>query len=234
MDSLYLRLKKDLAGKIQDQTYKPGDKLPPERTLAKDYGVSRMTLRQALKELEEEGALLREPGRGTFVASPSFLQQNVKSFTETIRGQGYEPTTRILEFSTIYDSQVLSQRLGVDRGTRFYKLKRLRLGSGTPIALETLYIPEESCPGLGEKELEGSLYKVLEEEYGFTVTNISCQMDAVMANRSLMEILQLGKPMALLKVNGITYAQNGRKLFYEESWYRPDLYRYQVDILKRN
>lgn len=233
MESIYIQVKKDLLKKIETHLYKSGDRLPSERDLSEIYGVSRMTARQALKELEEDGYVYRETGRGTFVSSPQFLQKNVKSFTETVTEQGFIPSTKVLESAIVYDLKSISQKMGLEAKTRYYKVKRLRLGNETPIALETLYIPENYCPDLRKHDLSQSLYHILEEEYGYVITTISCQMDACIPTRVLAEVMGLHKQIALLKVNGITYAQGNKKLFYEESFYRPDLYKYEVDIHKR-
>ena len=232
-EPIYESVKKEIINKIEHKEYKSGDKIPSERELSTIYNVSRMTARQAITNLVNEGVLFREKGRGTFVASPQFFQNNVKSFTETLREQGYNPSTKVLEASTVHNLKDICYKLDCELKEKFYKLKRIRLGNGIPIALETVYIPAKNCENLFNNDMELSLYKTLEEKYGYLIENIVCQIGACISNKIQMEIFQITKPVALLKINGITYSNGGEKLFYEESYYRPDIYKYQVNIFNR-
>lgn len=232
-ETKYLRIKKDIENKINNGNYKSGEKIPSERKLCELYGISRMTARQAINELVKEGIVYREKGRGTFVSSPNFLQRNVKSFTDTLRERGFAPKTNVIEFSTVYNLKEISKTMGVPFETRFYKIKRLRLGNELPMALETVYIQKDKCHDLNKHDVSNSLYKILEEHYGYKIENISCDIDACIANNIMMKIFDMKKSRALLKISGISYAQDGEKVFYEESYYRPDLYKYRVDIYRR-
>ncbi|GMQ57133.1 phosphonate metabolism transcriptional regulator PhnF [Vallitalea sediminicola] len=233
IETKYQKIKKDIYCKINNGEFKSGEKIPSERKLCELYNISRMTARQAINELVKEGIVYREKGRGTFVSSPNFLQRNVKSFTDTLRERGFNPSTNIIEFSTVYNLRDISNIMEVPYDTKFYKLKRLRLGNELPMALETVYIQKDRCLGLHKYDISKSLYEVLEEHYGYKVENISCDIDACIANNIMMKVFNMKKARALLKITGISYTQNGEKLFYEESYYRPDLYKYRVDIYRR-
>lgn len=233
IETKYQKIKKDIENKINTGEFKSGEKIPSERKLCELYNISRMTARQAVNELVKEGIVYREKGRGTFVSSPNFLQRNVKSFTDTLRERGFNPSTNIIEFSTVYNLRDISNIMEVPYETKFYKLKRLRLGNELPMALETVYIQKDRCLGLHKYDISKSLYEVLEEHYGYKVENISCDIDACIANNIMMKVFNMKKARALLKITGISYTSNGGKLFYEESYYRPDLYKYRVDIFRR-
>ncbi|PKM67251.1 MAG: GntR family transcriptional regulator [Firmicutes bacterium HGW-Firmicutes-2] len=231
--AIYQDVKKELTYRIHEGVYKAGEKIPSERDLSLAFKVSRMTIRQALSELVVEGALYKSMGRGTFVSSPSLYQENLKSFTQTLIGQGMMPSTKVIEVATISQMKKISQWLNVDQMSPYYKVKRLRLGDGVPIALETIYIPKKYAEELPKHDLTHSLYKILEQEYGYDLTHITCDIEANISSRIIMEAMGLNKQTALLKITGITYAQNDLKLFYEESYYRSELYKYHVDILNR-
>ncbi|QUH29190.1 GntR family transcriptional regulator [Vallitalea guaymasensis] len=233
IETKYQKIKKDIENKINTGEFKSGEKIPSERKLCELYNISRMTARQAVNELVKDGIVYREKGRGTFVSSPNFLQRNVKSFTDTLRERGFNPSTNIIEFSTVYNLRDISNIMEVPYETKFYKLKRLRLGNELPMALETVYIQKDRCLGLHKYDISKSLYEVLEEHYGYKVENISCDIDACIANNIMMKVFNMKKARALLKITGISYTSNGEKLFYEESYYRPDLYKYRVDIFRR-
>lgn len=231
--SIYKNIKLDINTKINEGIYKSGEKIPSERVMSTLYGVSRMTIRQALLELENEGIIHREKGRGAFVSIQELYQDNLKSFTQTLIEQGMVPTTRVIEVSTVSKLGAISKVLDVHEGTSYYKIKRLRLGDDVPIALEKIYIPTQYVENILGYNMKGSLYKVLEDYYGYDVTHIDCTIEAVISNRGHIRVLELKKPTALLKVFGVTFAQDNLKLFYEESYYRSDLYKYHVDIMRR-
>ncbi len=233
MEPIYMNVKNDLLKKINDGSYKSGDRLPSERVLCDLYEVSRMTARQAVTQLVNEGIVYREIGKGTYVSSKQFSQKNVKSFTETLKEQGFDPSTKILEFSIVHHLKEISIAMGLPFEAQYYKIKRLRLGNGVPIACETVYIPIHLCPALKEQEIGESLYAILEKEYNYIVGSVSNDIDACISNRIMMQLFDVQKPVALLKIKGVSYTIEGIKLFYEESYYRSDLYKYQVDIFKR-
>lgn len=232
-EPIYLVVKKELDHKIKQGVYKSGDQIPSERELCEMFQISRMTARQAVNELVKEGKVKREKGRGSFVSSPQFLQKNIRSFTDTLLEQGYKPSTEILEVCSVYHLKDISTSLGVSLDTQFHKIKRLRLANKVPVALETVYIPKYRCENLGDYNLKESLYQILEEEFGYVIQSISCNIDACLSNRVIMETFNVAKPITLLKVEGISYTTNKEKLFYEESYYRSNLYKYQVDIYRR-
>lgn len=232
-DPIYMQIKKSISQKINEGEYKPGDKISSERLLSEEYKVSRMTVRQAVNELVNEGKLYREQGRGTFVSSPRFYQKNLKSFTKTLIENGHVPKTEVLEFSTVYKLDYICDTLDIAKDTKFYKIKRLRFADNIPVALETIYMPQVYCPNLNKYDVSNSVYAILEEQYGYTIDTISCDIDACISDRFHMNLFKVQKKVPLLKVSGINYAKNNLKLFYEESYYRSDLYKYQVDLFKR-
>ncbi|PKM49475.1 MAG: GntR family transcriptional regulator [Firmicutes bacterium HGW-Firmicutes-7] len=233
MGAIYIEVKNSILEKINNGFYKAGERIPSERVLSEEYHVSRMTARQAVSSLVIEGAVIREQGKGTFVASKQFSQKNVKSFTQTLKEQGYDPSTIILEFSKVHSLKEISAIMELPYNAQFYKLKRLRLGNGVPIALETVYLPVEKFIGLKQEGIGQSLYDTLESVYGYVVSRVSNDIDACISNRMMMKLFEVQKPVALLKIIGVSYTVDEEMLFYEESYYRSDLYKYQVDIYKR-
>ena len=229
--AIYKEVKEDLTQKINQGVYKSGDKIPSERALSNTYGVSRMTVRQALNELENEGFLIRETGRGTFISVPNLYQENLKSFTQTLIDRHMTPSTKVIEVSKVLHLRHISQMLGIHPDEPYYKIKRLRCGDGVPIALETIYIPVLFAKDIDQYDLTASLYGLLETHYKYELVRIASEIEATLSNRGLSELMDIKKQSALLKVTGITYCQNDQKLFYEESYYRSDLYKYHVDIL---
>lgn len=232
-EPIYMQIKRYILDCIKEGTYRSGDRIPSERTLSDDFGASRMTIRQAVNELVNEGKLYREQGRGTFVASPKFFQNNLKSFTQTLIEKGHAPSTEVLEFSVVHSLKDISKALDVDEKTMIYKIKRLRKADDIPIALETVYLPKHYCQGLDKFDMSRSLYGILEEQYKYTIETISCDIDAWISDKFQMKIFDVNKRVPLLKVSGTHHTDQGLKLFYEDSYYRSDLYKYHVDLYRR-
>lgn len=232
MERKYEQVKTYIMSLVEEQKVLKGEKVPSERELSESLGLSRMTVRQGIEVLVNEGILRKELGRGTFVSSPHFQQRNTRSFTETLKAQGYQPSTIVLESSVVHRLIEISQAMGLPIETKFYKIKRLRLGNDMPIALETVYIPEKLCPGLSEKNLSESLYGLLKESYNYSIDRSSVSIDAIISNSYFNQLFHMDKPTALLKMKGIHFTKDYQKIFYEEAYYRPDLYNYYVDIYR--
>src|SRR6202044_2525407 len=162
----------------------PGSPVPPERELARLYGTSRTTVRQALAELVIEGRLLRRQGKGTFVAKPKVAQAlELASYTEGMRAHGLHPQTRILEIGYMAADEDLAARLGIRTGGRTLRIHRLRLADGEPMSVDTSHLPARRFPGL-RKQLNrhSSLYETLASAYGVKLTEAEETIETVLAD----------------------------------------------------
>jgi len=232
-EPIYIKLSRIIEERIHNGIYNIKDRLPSERDIAVAFKVSRMTVRQAISVLEDKGIVYKERGSGTFVKAPSFEQNNVKSFTDTVGKMGYTVKTKLLELSQVHGIKLIAEKLDLPLDAKYFKIKRLRMGNDIPMALEILYVPIQYCEGLDHYNLEDSFYQLLEEVYDTKINEVSYKMEAIIANPIYRKLLELNKATALLKVTGVSIDLNGRKLFYEESIYRSDLYNYRVDIHRK-
>jgi len=229
---LYYQLKQYILKQIHDRKWKPGDMIPSERELSEKSKISRMTVRQALNELVNEGFLYREKGKGTFVSRPKIIQNNLSSFTEIIQSQGMNPKTKLIEFETNFESKRAAKNLDLSLDKRFYRIKRLRLADNVPIVIEEAYIPVDYCPGLEEEDLEGSLYKIFEEKYNYQICAIDYNIEASTPSNDEKGLLNIKRNTPVLRIKGIEYTQNDLKLYYIESVYNSRYYIFNVVIIK--
>src|ERR1039458_10194700 len=126
-----------------------GSPVPPERELARSYGTSRTTVRQALAELVVEGRLLRMQGKGTFVAKPKVAQLlELASYTQGMRAHGLHPQTQILDTSYVPADAQLSELLAIPPGSRVLRIHRLRLADGEPMFTDPSHLRGRRVPGL--------------------------------------------------------------------------------------
>jgi len=227
---VYYQLKNIILKKIKDGEFTEGSLIPSERDLGEELNISRMTVRQALNQLVTEGVLYREKGRGTFVAKSKIVQRNIMSFSDTVRNKGLVPSTVILHYEKISDRNDINTILDLKEDDKLYNIKRLRLANDVPIAIEEVFIPERYCPRLEAFDLKSSLYKLLKEEYSFSISYIDNVIEAVKPTKEEKKLLDLPDATPVLRITNTSHNDDGTRLFYEKDVYRSDEYTYNVRI----
>ncbi|MFA5675639.1 MAG: GntR family transcriptional regulator [Christensenellales bacterium] len=225
---IYVKIKEMILNQIENGVLGPGDKLASERALAEEHGLSRMTVRQALTDLVNSGALYREQGRGTFVSARKMQQRNISSFSETVRLRGFEPSTRVMEFQTFTPPDSIAKRLMT--GGEVYRAMRIRFADETPVAVEEVFLPAHICPGLEKSALLGSLYNLLTDTYGHKIGSADCSISTLLPGARFQEYLNVARQTPLLRVNSLYFLASGGTLYYERAIYRTDMYEYNVRI----
>ena len=131
----YYQLKEIMRERIRLGEWKPGDLIPSERELGETYGISRMTARQAITDLVNEGLFYREQGKGTFVSQHKITQQLIQltGFTEDIRARGQRPGTKVLSAEMFPADEATAERLRISQGMLIFRLRRLRLADDEPL-----------------------------------------------------------------------------------------------------
>jgi GntR family transcriptional regulator len=229
--SLYYQLKEILIKKIVENEWPVNTKLPAERELCDIYSVSRITVRQALDEMESEGYLYRKQGRGTFVTAPKLVQRlgNFYSFSEEIKKMGAEPSTKVVEFNIIECDEKIAQNLQIKKGDMVYAIGRLRLANKEPFAIETSYMPYSIVgAGLTKEEVENKgLYSTLQNSFNISPNEAVETFEAVLVTNDDVEYLKTKRNTAALRIERTTWA-NGSILEYCVSTVRGDRYKYRV------
>jgi GntR family transcriptional regulator len=228
----YYRVKRQLLELTA--TLDAGSPVPPERELARSYGTSRTTVRQALAELVIEGRLLRMQGKGTFVAKPKVAQLlELASYTEGMRAHGLHPQTKILDVGYVTADEQLATLLGIRAGGRALRIHRLRLADGEPMSIDTSHLPARRFPGL-RKQLERqlSLYETLRVAYGIQLAEAEETIETVLADPHDARLLGVDPGLPLLLLSRHAYDVTGQPVEWAQSWYRGDRYKF-VTRLRR-
>lgn len=171
-EPFYYQLAKEIEGKIESGEWKKGEKITSERELCIQYNVSRITVRNAINELEKKGKLEKIQGKGTFVIGKNIVQSlgNVYSFSREMEKQGKITSTKLLIQKLIKADFKIASQLGIDEGSEIVYLERLRIADDLPIMLEKTYFDYKRFPFMLTLDLKTkSLYKTLENEFGITI-----------------------------------------------------------------
>ncbi len=224
---LYLQLKTALLRLIQSGKLKPHERIPSERELGEKHGISRMTARRAIQSLIWEGFLYTRAGKGTYVGEVRLEQkQTLTGFSEEIERRGLSPSSQVLEFAVVPASPEIADRLGIAPSAEIYHMTRLRLATDQVVAIESVNIPRDLCPNLNDFDFaRQSLYAILNSEYGIKLVSADQTIEAALASRRELSLLQLRPPAAILRMKRITRTEKGLIVEYTESVYRSDRYK---------
>lgn len=228
---LYDQLVDILTEKI-DHEYRPGDLMPSERELSERYGLSRTTVRLALQELERLGLVVRQHGRGTFVADRSAQTTNLMhsySFTDQMREMGRSPETTILEFCEFETDKNLAEHMGTRIGDRLFKLKRLRSADGMPMMVERTYLPVRKFLSLKRPMLEHkALYELIEQDFRQKIRVAEEEFFASIARPADARLLEISEGAPVLDLVRTTYNASNEIVEYTLSVARADQFKYKV------
>lgn len=227
---VYLQLKNLILKRIEDGEYEPESLIPSEREISESLKISRMTVRQALNQLVDEGVLYREKGKGTFVSKSKFEQRNIMSFSELVRSRGLVPSTKVLKNEIIYPDEFLLKELNLSVEEPICNIKRLRYAGSIPVGIEEVFIPERYCPGIENYDLTSSLYKILKHKYYHNIKYVDSTIEAGSPSKEEMTLLEIKSNIPVLTIISSYYSDKDVKLFYEKSSYRSDEYKYSVRV----
>lgn len=225
-------VRRALAEQIDSGSLRPGQRLGAERALAADLGVSRATLRQALAVLEEGGLVRRVPGRGggTFVAKGKIERDlsRIVGVPALLRSQGVLAGTRVVSARLAEADDLAAQALGARPGELVVDLVRIRLADGSPFSLEHARFPARRFPGLLELPLGGSVYELLEEQFGVKPAEATERIEVVLASADEAAILDIEPGAPLMAITRTTTDTDGEPMEFSRDLFRADRTRIVV------
>jgi GntR family transcriptional regulator len=232
----YAQLINLLKEQIDQKVWNPGDQIPGEPELCREYGVSRTVVRQTLSELEQDGLIVRRKGRGTFVAIPKIsegLAQKLTGFYQDMVTRGFKPVTQVLRQEVIPANEKIAGYLEIALGALVVVIKRLRFVNDQPIQLVTSYLPYALVPSLATVDLTNrSLYEYLEQDCNLFISRGRRFIEAVLANEAEANQLQIERGAALVMLDSVSYLDDGRPIEYYHALHRGDRSRFEIELVR--
>jgi len=232
---LYHQVKTLLLRDIENGRFRAGEQLPTEDALSLQFQVSKITIRQALRELSSLGYVRREQGRGTFVQRPPVEQgpRELTSFSDEMRRHGMIASSRVLDRGAIAASAELAAELGLDPGDDVFRLRRLRLADREPMGVQTTFLALSLVPGI-EAEPFGttSLYEILRTRYRLHPIRARETHRAVAIGGDIAALLGVPAGSPGMAAERVAYLADGRPLEYVESIMRGDRYKVVLELSK--
>lgn len=229
----HYQLRELLKGEITAGRWGVGERLPSERELCERFYLSRTTVREAIDALADEGLLHRERGRGTFVAKPKILEgllQSPTGFTDSMREQGYNVTTKMLRMEIIDAPATVARELRLKSDDQVTVIDRLRFIMGEPILLVTSYVPVKTVPTLIENDLaDKSLYQLLANKYHLVAFSATRYIEAVAANEMEARLFDIRPGAPIMLIESTAYLEDGTPLEYFKARHRGDRTRFLVE-----
>jgi GntR family transcriptional regulator len=203
---MHTQIREIIRRRVLDGTYAPHSQMPSESQMIEAFSVSRITIRQALGDLQKEGLIFKVPGKGSFVAKPKAFQNlsRLQGFGEAMGPSGYETFSQVLSMRQVAASDVVARRLQVALGDAVYEIQRLRYLNREPISVD-------------------------ENDFGLQLTHADVQIEAISADEFLARQLRIAEASPLLRIERLTYADQ-RPIDFEFLYYRGDAFQYRLRI----
>lgn len=233
---LYYQLKQILRSAIERGEYQPGDQLPSEPELTRNYGISRITARQALDELETEGLVIRRHGKGTYVSEPFSQPEQLllADFSEDLRQAGLNPSSRLLTFIHEPASAALAESLHLAEGAEVVRIDQLRLGNAQILAYDTTSLPAKYRNLLSGVDLnQESLLQALEVRAKIPVERGTFMISATNASEEQATNLEVSVGTALLVTRSTAYTSGDEPLYVQERFFLSEHVQYLGRLQRR-
>lgn len=227
---VYIQIHNQIKKDIEAGVWAVGDRIPSERELALEFNVSRMTLRQAVQTLVEEGILERQVGAGTFVARKKVQEKmtGVTSFTELMEEQGKKPSSRTVSYLVTTPSLSEMERLKLKDDEKVLRMERIRYADEVPICFEVATLPYSLVKDYERNQITTSLYRTLEES-GRKIGHAQQSVSAQVASERIAEYLNIKRGSAILRLRQITELVDGTPFEYVRTQYAGDKFEFYLE-----
>lgn len=234
---LYFRVAETLRGRIANQVYRAGSVLPSEKQLAKEFGVSLITIRKAMELLVREDLVTRKRGVGTTVSAsnhgrlPIKLSGNFRDWFDSVSGKLQGLEAQVLEMGVVDCPERVARALGIPEGSAIWRMKRVRRFRGEAISYYVNYAPKELVELVKPSDFEKrSFLEVFQERFGVKLVRLEQMVEATVADMDVANILGVEFGAPLFFVENIYYTRKGCPIEVTHMFYRGDRYVYRASI----
>jgi len=230
---LYTQIREALRNQILDGTYTSHERMPSEHELVASFGVSRVTVRQALNDLKSEGLIFKIHGKGTFVAKPKAVQNlmRLEGFGEAMSRRGHETFSRVLGHRIVRAGKTIGPRLALRDRDEVMEIRRVRYLDREPISLDVTYVSASLGERLVHEDLpRRDIFVIMENDYGIALGNADLQIESMVADTELAPLLHVSPGTPILKIERLTYTVDGHPLDFEYLHYRGDAFQYRMQL----
>ncbi len=233
--SLFARIEAELRRRILQGELPQGEKLPSESALQAEFGVSRITVRQALSTLHSSGLIHTVNGKGSFVTRATDAPQlgPLTGFYDHMRARGHEAHGRLVSVRAVHASATVAEALHIDPGTPLTCVTLVRLVDGSPLAVGSATGPDALMQALLREDVEANdMMTLLESRLGYRLRNTHIETSALLAGKLRARQLGIGEADPVLRICFTPHDISDTPLTYSEMFFRADAFRYKA-VVKR-
>ncbi|MDI3491362.1 MAG: GntR family transcriptional regulator [Thauera sp.] len=232
----YAQIRDLLRRQILNGELAANQRLPSENKMLELFGVSRITVRQAFQELEDEGLIVRVHGKGTFVSKPIAFQSlaTLQGFGEAMHPRGFDTRSELVFARERTAEGQVAERLQCTAGQSCVEIQRIRYLNHEPVSIETSYFPLELGRRLAQEDLSTKdILLILEKTYGILLGRANLVLGAHQADQAQARQLRVPTGFPLLHIERLTNSDTNVPLMFEHLFHRGDSIRYTVQIDRR-
>ena len=229
---LYTQIKEILKQRIIDGDYAVHERLPSESEMMKMFGVSRITVRQSLRDLHTEGLVFSVQGKGTFVSRPKVVQdiQRLQGFGEAMTPKGYETSARVIGVREVRVPADVAEALELGKGSNVIELTRVRYLNHEPISIDNSFFPLKIGQPLLGRDLTQDIFPMLENEFDIGLHHADLKIEAIASDEETARHLNIETGSPVLRIQRLVVSNSGDPIDFEYLSYRGDAFQYQLRV----
>jgi GntR family transcriptional regulator len=231
--TLHSRIREELRERILGGSLQPHDRMPSESELMAQYGVSRITVRQALADLQSARMIFKVPGKGSFVAQPKPFQElgRLQGFAEAMRSMGHATFNRLIRRETVAATERVADRLKLPESSLVTELHRVRFLDEQPVSVDVTWLPTHLGDRLDADELATrDIFLILENDLATPLGHADLAIDAVSADAHVAALLCIAPGSPVLHIERLTHDRDGHPVDYEHLHCRSDIFQYRLRL----
>jgi GntR family transcriptional regulator len=229
---IYVQIRETIRGEITSQVLKRGEKLPSEQELASQFKVSRMTIRESIEDLVDEGLLYRRHGVGTFVAYPHLQRDHTRltSFFDKAENVGVQVRATLLNKDVLTAKPKIAHALDLPPGSKVIRVKTLRFADNVPLTVHDAYVPHKLFACILDENLEVQHLWTLFEKSGYKVKRAIQRLEAREATKEIANLMKIKEGAPILFKERTVYADDGTPVEFTYCYNRGDIYSLTVAL----